>query len=164
MKTALCLLAGLLFHAPAGSVAEYEQSYNGHIELHNQVEYHSIPIYAGQGDLRVWTDSYLHGANFDPIITLWHNGVLVAMNDDDQTVNPLYQTMRDAGLVLFKLPMGTYVVTITAYPNFPRTGRIGDGFAYDSQAPLPIDIWCQPAHPGPGCHVDRHFSLHWSVK
>lgn len=88
----------------------------------------------------------------------------IAVNDDDQTVDPGYQSNRDAGLVLFQLPRGSYVVTISAYPNFPRSGNLGDGFACDSQVPLPIDVWCQPGNPGPGCHSDRHFSLHWSVK
>jgi len=98
------------------------------------------------------------------MIALWHNGVRIAFNDDDQTVDPAYQSKRDAGLVLFKLPRGSYVVTISANPNFPRRARLGDGFAFDSQEPMPIDGWCQPGNPGPGCHSDRHFSLHWSVK
>jgi hypothetical protein len=166
MKTAVTLLAALFIHgaAAAGAFVQYEQSYDGHIELHNQVQFYTIPIYAGQGDLRIWTDSYSNSANFDPMITLWHNGVRIAFNDDDQTVDPAYQSKRDAGLVLFKLPRGSYVVTISAYPNFPRSARLGDGFAFDSQEPMPIDGWCQPGNPGPGCHSDRHFSLHWSVK
>jgi len=58
MKNTFILLAALALHASAGAGAlvQYEQSYEGHIELHNQVQYHTIPIYAGNGDLRVWTD------------------------------------------------------------------------------------------------------------
>ncbi|MFL6709759.1 MAG: hypothetical protein ACJ8HI_16280 [Massilia sp.] len=56
------------------------------------------------------------------------------------------------------------MVTISATPNFPRSGNPGDGFAYDSPVPLPIDVWCQPGNLRPGCQFDRHFSLHWSVK
>jgi len=41
---------------------------------------------------------------------------------------------------------------------------IGDGFTYDNQTPIPIDTWCQPGNPGPGCHSDRHCSLHWTVQ
>lgn len=166
MKIAVSFFAGWLVSSPAFALGyiEDEQSYNGHIELHNQVEYHTIRIFIGQGNLRVWTDSYGSGANFDPIIALGHNGELVAQNDDTMTVKPLYQGKRDAGLVLNKLPIGTYVVTITAYPNFPRTTHIGDGFAYDNVGPIPIEVWCQPAHVGIGCHVERHFSLHWSVE
>lgn len=166
MKSMWMMLATLLIHASAGAgaIVQYERSYEAHFELHNQVEYHTIAIYAGAGDLRIWTDSYNGGIGLDPIITLWHNGARVAFNDDDQTVDPLYQSKRDAGLVLFALPHGTYVVTITAYPNFARSASLGDGFAFDSQSPIVIDTWCQPGNPGPGCHSDRHISLHWSVK
>ncbi|WP_323141534.1 DVUA0089 family protein [Massilia phyllosphaerae] len=162
MKIALFLLAVML-QAPVHAQATYEQSFNGHIELHNQVEYRTIPIYAGQGNLRVWTDSYADGANFDPIITVWHRGVKVAMNDNDATFSD-NQSARDVGVALPALARGTYVVTITAYPNFPLSDRLDDGFTYDNQAPIPIDTWCQPGDPGPGCHTDRHFSLHWSVE
>lgn len=164
MKTALSLLTALLLHASVNAQATYEQSFNGHLELHNQVEYHTIPIYSGRGNLRVWTDSYTSAASFDPVITLWHNGARVAMSDDNQTVNPLYQHPRDAGLVLSALPLGTYVVTITAYPNFPLNNRIGGGFVYDAQTPVPIRAWCPPGAPGPVCRTDRHFSLHWTVQ
>lgn len=58
MKIALFLLPAMLLQAPAHAQVAYEQSHHGHIELHNQVEYHTIPLYAGQGNLRVLTDSY----------------------------------------------------------------------------------------------------------
>lgn len=90
MKIAVSFFAGWLLSSPAFALGyiEDEQSYNGHIELHNQVEYHTIRIFIGQGNLRVWTDSYGSGANFDPIIALGHNGELVAQNDDTMTVKP----------------------------------------------------------------------------
>jgi hypothetical protein len=164
MKIALFLLAAILLHAPARAQAVYEQSYNSHIELHNEVEYHTIPIYELRQTLRVWTDSYSGGANFDPIIAVWHNGLRIAMNDDNPNINGRYQSQRDAGLLLPTLPWGSYVVTVSAYPNFPISDRIGDGVTYDAQTPIPIDTWCQPGDPGPGCHVDRHLSLHWTVE
>jgi hypothetical protein len=163
MKYVLYLLAAILLHAPAGAQPLYDQSYNGHIAFHNHVEYHTIPIYVGQGNLRVWTDSYSGGANFDPIITVWRNGERVAFNDDNPTFT-FYQSRRDAGIALSALPFGAYVVTITAYPNFALGLRLGDGFTYDSQVPIPIDTWCQPGDPGPGCQTDRHFSLHWTIE
>jgi hypothetical protein len=159
----LLLLVVAFLPARASVQAACEQSYNGHIQLHNEVVYHTIALYQGSGHLRAWTDSYSNGANFDPIITLWHNGVRIAMNDDNQAFT-FYQSYRDAGVDLTGLADGTYVVTITAYPNFPLSTRIDDGFTYDNQTPIPIDTWCQPGNPGPGCHSDRHFSLHWTVQ
>jgi hypothetical protein len=162
MKIALFLLAAMLSLAPARAQVANEQSYTGHLEYHNQVEFVTIPISAGLGNLRVWTDSYANSANIDPIITVWHNGVKIGMNDDNATFTP-FQTSRDSGIALPALPWGSYVVTITAYPNFPLGNLLENGFAYDSQTPATIEVWCQPGHPGPGCYTRHHISLHWTI-
>lgn len=162
MKIALFLLVALSLQAPARAQVVNEQSYTGHLEDHNQVEYATIPIATGTGNLRVWTDSYAGSANLDPIIAVWHNGVLVAVNDDNPTFSP-FQTMRDSGIALPALALGIYVVTITAYPNFPVGNSLDNGFAYDSQRPIAIEEWCQPGHPGPGCYTRHHLSLHWTI-
>jgi len=163
MKTALFLLASIFMQAPAKAQAMYEQSYSGHMVWHNQVEYHTIQIYSGSGHLRIWTDSYGNGASFNPVLTLWRNGVKLAMNDDNTTFN-YYQSRLDAGIELFGLADGTYVATITAYPNLPLGNSIGGGFTYDLEAPVPMATWCPPGTPGPSCPKDRHFSLHWTVQ
>jgi len=162
MKIALLLLAAMLLQAPARAQVAYEQSYTGHLEYHNQVEYLTIPIYAGLGNLRVWTDSYANSANFDPIITVWHNGIRIGMNDDNSSFTP-FQTRRDSAIALPTLSWGSYLVTISAYPNFPVSNYLENGFAYDNQGPITIETWCQPAFPGPGCYTRHHFSLHWTI-
>lgn len=163
MKTVLFLFIWLLLQGPATAQALHEQSHSGHMVWHNQVEYHTIQVYGGAGHLRIWTDSNAGGAGFDPVLTLWHNGVKLAMNDDNPTFN-FYQSQLDAGIELFGLADGTYVAAISAFPNFPRANNIGAGYTYDLEAPLPIATWCPPLSPGPVCRQDRHFSLHWTAQ
>lgn len=163
MKIALFLLAAMSLQAPARAQVAYEQSYTGHLEYHNQVEFLTIPIDAGQGNLRKWTDSDSGGVGFDPVLTLWQNGAKLALNDDNVAFN-FYQSRFDAGIELFGLADGTYVATITAFPNLPLGNTIGAGFTYDSQTPVPMATWCPPGKPGPVCQKDRHFSLHWTVQ
>lgn len=164
MKTALFLFAWLLLQAPAKAQAMYEQSYSGHMVWHNQVEYHTIQIYNGRGHLRIWTDNDSGGAGFNPVLTLWRKGVRLAMNDNHAGYFNYYQGNLDAGIELFGLEDGTYVATITAYPNFPRSNGLGGGFTYDLDAPIPMATWCPPGSPGPSCPKDRHFSLHWTAE
>ena len=105
----------------------------------------------------------LYAIGFDPVLTLWRNGVKLAMNDDSPTFN-FYQSQLDAGIELFGLADGTYVATISAFPNFPLGNNISAGFTYDLQAPVPMATWCPPLSPGPVCRQDRHFSLHWTAQ
>jgi hypothetical protein len=163
MKIALFLFAWLWLHASAEAQPMHEQSYSGHMVWHNQVEYHTIQVYQGSGHLRIWTDSNSGGAGFDPVLTLWRNGVKLAMNDDNVAFN-FYQSRFDAGIELFGLADGTYVATITAYPNFALGNVFSAGFTFDLQTPMPMATWCPPGNPAPSCPKDRHFSLHWTVQ
>lgn len=108
----------------------------------------------------MWTDSYINGANFDPIVNVWHKNVRIAQNDDNPTIDPANQTRYDSGIRLANLAVGTYVFTVSAYANFSTGANIGNGFLYDNQAPIPLDNWCQPAS---HCDMAKHFSLHWSI-
>ena len=158
MKTTNCLLAGLLLSALALSARAGSDSYSGHIAFHNDVAFHSITITTPLSNLEVWSDSYINGANFDPIVAVWHNGNLIAQNDDFSQVDLNNQTARDSGIRLYNLGVGTYVFTVAAYGNFATGPKFT--FARDSDLPIPLDSWCQPAN---HCDMAKHFSLHWSV-
>jgi hypothetical protein len=157
MKTIPSLIAGLLL-SPLACAAHADATYEGHIAYHKDVAYHRF-ILISPGTLRIWTDSYNSGANFDPIIAVWRDGTLLAQNDD----NPVFtanQTSYDAGIALLNLGAGSYVVTVAAYGNVARATTMGGGFRYDGQAPIRLDTWCQPfSH----CKMAPHFSLHWTV-
>jgi hypothetical protein len=157
MKTATNLLAGLLLSTLAFSA--HADSYDGHLAFHNDVAFYSISITKPGSSLLLWTDSYINGANFDPIVNVYHNKVHIAQNDDGPFADPANQTGYDSGLLLANLAVGTYVFTVSAYGNF----SVGAGFAsfvYDGQTPIPLDNWCQPAS---HCDMAKHFSLHWTV-
>jgi hypothetical protein len=156
MKTVISLLAGLALSTLA--LFAQAQTFDGHIAFHNDVAYHSITITRPGSNLNVWTDSYINGANFDPIVSVWHNNVKLAQNDDNPTIDPANQTRYDSGIQLRNLAVGTYVFTVSAYANFP-VGLFGH-FAYDAQTPIPLDNWCEPAS---HCDMAKHYSLHWAV-
>jgi hypothetical protein len=156
MKTVISLLAGLALSALA--LSAQAQSIGGHIAFHNDVAYHSITLTTPGSNLTVWTDSYANGANFDPIVSVWHNNVKLAQNDDNPAIDPPNQTRYDSGIQLRNLAVGTYVFTVSAYANFPA-GAFGN-FAYSTQTPIPLANWCQPAS---HCNMAKHYSLHWTV-
>ena len=113
--------------------------FTGHFVNHNEV--FSIPFTLTEDveDIYFWTDSFLGGLNFDPLLTLWEsNGSLFAWNDNDSSISPGTQTKGDAGLYFSMLWAGDYIVTLTANENAPMGMDLSDGFFYDGQAPEPL--------------------------
>ncbi|GGC20476.1 DVUA0089 family protein [Pseudoduganella buxea] len=125
----LCVAAVCTAHA---------DSLDSHIYFHNDVIYHSI-ILEQASNLTVWTDSWLNGRNFDPIVAVWRNGNLLGQNDDNSSIAP-GQTALDSGLRLYGLNAGTYLFTIGMYSNFANGATLGQGFRYDGQAPQAVSI------------------------
>jgi hypothetical protein len=158
MKTAINLLAGLVLSSLAlGAQAD---SFDSHIAFHNDVSYYSIQITQPNSSLLLWTDSYINGANFDPILNVYYKKNRIAENDDFPGIDPANQTRYDSGLRLTNHAIGNYVVAVTAYGNFSAGATLGSGFVYDGQAPIGLDAWCQPAS---HCDMAKHFSLHWKI-
>jgi len=120
--------------------------FSGEITFHNDVVEIAFTLVDDAVDVKVWTDSFAAGANFDPITAVWAlpDGHLVDQNDDDSSIDPA-QTYFDSGLVFARLPAGDYVVTIATYQNVPAGTNLADGFVYGGQAPIPIALWCQPS-------------------
>lgn len=86
--------------------------------------------------VRMWTDSFNGGINFDPITSLWAaDGSWIATNDDDSSINPATQTSFDSGLSLF-LDVGTYYFSVANFDNFPATTNILTGTPYDVGAAI----------------------------
>jgi len=109
-------------------------------------------------DIHFWTDSFLGGLNFDPLLALWEsNGSLLGWNDDDSGISPGTQTKGDAGMYIPTLMAGDYIVTLTANGNAPMNMNLSDGFLYDGYAPEPLttggawSVWIgsPPAVPEP---------------
>ncbi|MBW4934962.1 DVUA0089 family protein [Marinobacter sp. F4206] len=122
-------------------------NFTGEIDYHNDVIYTYFTLDTDANDVRVWTDSFQSGANFDPITALWRaDGTLIDENDDDQTINPATQTYYDSGFSLASLSAGEYIFTVATYANFANGDALSDGFAYDGETSIALDSWDQPAN------------------
>ena len=129
-------------------------SFSGHIEFNNDVVQVAFDISEPLSDLRLWTDSWASGLNFDPGTTLWQrvgaDHQLTAQNDDDDTV-AAGQGAFDSGLSLQGLAAGSYIVTLTAFPYQAAGSLLSQGFAFDTAVdPAPVITriadWNQPGY------------------
>lgn len=150
MKKIICLLGSLC--AVSANAALINLS--GDIAYHNDVVSTSFTLENDASNVRIWTDSFRNGLNFDPITALWDaEGSLIAQNDDNQSINPSTQTRFDSGFMLSDLASGDYVFTISTYNNFANGGTLADGFKFDDQTPILLSEWQQPSsHVGMGTH------------
>ncbi|WP_370232418.1 DVUA0089 family protein [Marinobacter nauticus] len=150
------LAASCLLAASATSQAALI-NFTGEIEYHNDVVYTYFTLNQDTNNVRVWTDSFQSGDNFDPITALWSgDGNLIAQNDDDDSINPDTQTYYDSGFNLSFLEAGDYIFTVATYNNFASGNSLSDGFNFDGQNPIPLADWDQPAN-------DVNMGPNWSV-
>ena len=124
-------------------------SFDGNIAYSTDVVQVAFTLNAASSQVRLWTDSWTDGLNFDPTLTLWikdgsgYN--LVGDNDDDNTIDPA-QGFYDAGLSLATLTAGQYLVTLGAAPNYATGTQLSQGFALDGSTPTLISQWNQPSY------------------
>ena len=136
---ATCLLCILLY---SSSVFGATFDFDGYLDYHNDIATFSFTLDNDATNIRVWTDSYDNGANFDPITALWTaSGDLISENDDNRNINPSTQTVFDSGFNLAALNAGDYLFTIASYYNFANGNSLSDGFRFDNDTPIPIDVW-----------------------
>ena len=156
MKAMKYLAASCLLAASATSQAALI-NFTGEIEYHNDVVYTYFTLNQDTNNVRVWTDSFQNGDNFDTITALWSgDGNLIAQNDDDDSINPDTQTNYDSGFNLSFLEAGDYIFTVATYNNFASGNSLSDGFNFDGQNPIPLADWDQPAN-------DVNMGPNWSV-
>ncbi len=139
--------AMLLCTALSSQAASF--SFSGQIRFHNDVVQIDFTLASAAADLRIWTDSWLSGLNFDPTAALWAASgadfTLLQAVDDDDTVGP-GQGFYDAGFQLGSLAAGQYRVTLAAAINAPNGTLLSQGFEYDTQAPILLTDWNQPSY------------------
>lgn len=152
------ILAGCIIAAVSGQASAALINFEGEISNHNDVVSTYFTLNQDTTDVRVWTDSFQSGTNFDPITALWNSdtGELIDENDDNDDINPSTQTYYDSGFALPELGAGNYLFTVATYANFAQGDNISDGFAYDSQDPIALENWDQPAN-------DVNMGPNWSV-
>jgi hypothetical protein len=99
-------------------------------------------------DLRVWTDSWLSGVNFDPLLSLFdQGGQLLALGDDIDAPFPQIDPSQgplDAGLSLTDLAAGHYRLVVGASPNYPLSDALAGGFTLDNEMPVAFGGAGQP--------------------
>lgn len=135
---ALALATGLA--APAALAADF--SFDGDIRYHNDLVEVVFSLNAA-ASVRLWTDSWQSGLNFDPQLTLWRGGVLQAANDDDDSIAP-GQGYYDAGLQL-ALAAGSYRLVLSAAGNDALGTTLAEGFSLGGEAPIALADWTQPS-------------------
>jgi len=152
-KVLLAALAAVSTTASAATI-----NFTGNIANHNDVITTTFTLNSAATNVRVWTDSYKNGINFDPITALWNaaTGQLIDEDDDNASVNPATQTRYDSGFTIASLAAGTYYFTVATYNNFAKGSNIADGFAYDNDTPLALNQWCQPAN---HCNMGTSWSV-----
>lgn len=161
MKLRLSTLA-MLAALGAGSAQAAEFTFSGNIAYHNDVIQIPFSLDADASDVKVWTDSYLDGVNFDPITAVWSETdtgwSLVGQNDDNNSIAS-DQTRFDSGLTFSSLVAGNYLFTIATYNNFAVGNTLAQGFSFDSQTPIALADWCQPASQ---CNMGTSWQVHLS--
>lgn len=156
MKAMQYVAAGCLMAASTLSQAALI-NFTGEIEYHNDVIYTYFTLDQDANDVRVWTDSFQNGTNFDPITALWTaDGDLIDENDDNDSINPATQTFYDSGFNLSFLEAGSYLFTVATFDNFALGTTLAEGFRFDSEAPIALADWDQPAN-------DINMGPQWSV-
>jgi len=163
MKTLLRIAAAAAIAASAASTQAATFDFSGNIVYQKDVIRIGFTLDSDATDVKVWTDGFMSGINFDPITAVWSmpSGDLIGENDDDDTIAP-GQTYYDSGLVFDTLAAGDYLFTIAAYPNFANGSLLSDGFAYDGETPIPIGDWCQPASDDCTDQKGTFWSVHLS--
>lgn len=151
----LVLGSVLALAAAASNAATF--SFAGDIATQKDVVIIPFSLNEDATNIKVWTDSYLGGVNFDPITAVWHaDGTLIDQNDDNPNI-AAGQTVFDSGLTFATLAKGSYFFTIATYNNFAKGPNMSDGFKYDADPAVPLQTWCQPAS---HCGMGTHFSVH----
>ena len=101
--------------------------------------------------MRLWTDSWNSGQNFDPIAALWRrvgsDYELVLEVDDDDTVAP-GQGYYDTGMAFTDLAAGNYLFTVGAsfLEPFAAGTWLSQGFVQDGSTPIALAQWNQPSY------------------
>lgn len=153
------LLAIAALAALTGQAQAALFNFTGNITYQKDVVQINFTLANDATNVRVWTDSYLGGVNFDPITTLWNlsTGAKITQNDDNAGVNPSTQTVYDSGFTFSTLAAGSYAFTIAAYNDFANGDNLSDPqFAFANVTPIPLSEWCQPSS---HCNMGTFWSV-----
>jgi len=147
LPTRIAAAAALLMSVTAAQAGDF--TVTGTMTFHNDVVLVDFSLASAATNVKIWTDSWQSGLNFDPTGALWlRSGAdfsRLAEVDDDDTVAP-GQGFYDTGFSLPSLAAGQYRVTLVAAVNASNGSLLSQGFAYDSETPIPLALWNQPTY------------------
>lgn len=160
MKLKPLALVMALTAAMGAQAAQFD--FQGDIATHKDIIRINFSLLSDATDVKVWTDSFLNGVNFDPITAVWSQSNtgwnLVGENDDRSNI-AAGQTRFDSGLTFASLTAGNYLFTIATYNNWAVGTTLAQGFSFDNQAAIPLAQWNQPAN---SVNMGTHYSVHLS--
>jgi len=129
-------LAVALLSLSAASANAASFTFTGNLENRNATAHFDFSLANVSTSVRAWTDSFLSGLNFDPIIAIWRQDgsdyQLIGQDDDNSSV-AAGQTYLDAGLTFANLAAGNYRLTVAPFDNFAGGTLLSQGFQFDSQ-------------------------------
>jgi len=124
-------------------------TFSGQISFHNDVVQIDFSLAEAAANVRLWTDSWQGGLNFDPAAALWQAAgsdfSLLAEVDDDDGI-AAGQGFYDTGFMLPTLAAGSYRVTLVAAFNAANGNLLSQGFSYGSETPILLTDWNQPSY------------------
>lgn len=123
---------------------------------------------ANTSNVRLWTDSWSAGLNFDPISTLWVQAgkdfAFVQEVDDDSSI-AIGQGSYDTGHAIDGLAAGRYLLSVgpSFLVPFASGTLYSQGFTQDGTTPTPIAQWNQPSYdPNFDDQKGTFYSIHLS--
>lgn len=134
--------------------------------FHNDVVQIDFALAAPGADVKIWSDSWPSGMNFDPasalLVASGADFSLVQADDDDDSV-AAGQGYCDTGLALTTLAAVQYRLTLVAASNDANGSLLSQGFAYSGQTPVPLAQWNQPSYdPNANGQKGGYWQLHFS--
>lgn len=150
-------LAALALAATAFGADAAAFTFSGNVAFNTDVVRIGFTLARTASDVKMWTDSWNGGANFDPTGALWAKSgrdysLLLAVDDDGGIAAG--QGAFDTGAVLSSLAAGSYLFTVAASPNDPAGTMLSQGFVFDGSMPIPLSAWEQPGN-NPNTHDQK---------
>jgi hypothetical protein len=149
LRTAICSAGVLLSIVGASNAHAANFSLSGNIAFQKDVVQIDFSLANAVSDVKLWTDSWTSGLNFDPSTAVWKRSgadySLLADVDDDDTVAP-GQGFYDSGIVFSSLAAGDYRLTLVAASNLAQGSLLSQGFLFDNQTAIALTDWNQPSY------------------
>lgn len=147
-KLMTLLAASLLF---AGSALATDYDFSGQLPYHNTVLSFSFTA-NGTSTVTLFSSSWDDGG-FDPMLGLWTSGGdRIQFQDDGHNTGSTYSNGVSYthgnwdSYYTEILQAGSYIVTLSTFPNWNLGNTLSAGFTYDGQVGIPVPQWNEPSN------------------